>query len=311
MVDYLNLLGHRVMFYTNREGYYEYLADTFPGYRCGFAASARTLSMRNGHSGSSTTVDGWTESQAMSTSMPSAAHAKNGSLSLKGISGHTHLSTSNNTPHFTLSYCGHFVCCEMAYPFFMFNYFPLNMTLFTSHPHICKLPSGLLAKAVILIAMLSLSAITGNALPTDFYASSSALSQGKWARVQVKESGMQLISNSTLKSLGFTDPDKVNVYGFGGRMLSERLNESMPDDLPVVPLNQDSSGNRVLRTREYFMEFSSRKTQFIHSRSESLFRRGLLFHQRPRPAARKPRRGRRDKARVGRANHCFYRKTGS
>lgn len=117
----------------------------------------------------------------------------------------------------------------------MFNYFPLNMTLFTSHPHICKLPSGLLAKAVILIAMLSLSAITGNALPTDFYASSSALSQGKWARVQVKESGMQLISNSTLKSLGFTDPDKVNVYGFGGRMLSERLNESMPDDLPVVP----------------------------------------------------------------------------
>ena len=92
-----------------------------------------------------------------------------------------------------------------------------------------------MAKAVILIAMLSLSAITGNALPTDFYASSSALSQGKWARVQVKESGMQLISNSTLKSLGFTDPDKVNVYGFGGRMLSERLNESMPDDLPVVP----------------------------------------------------------------------------
>lgn len=32
MVDYLNLLGFRVMFYTNYEGYYEYLADTFPGY---------------------------------------------------------------------------------------------------------------------------------------------------------------------------------------------------------------------------------------------------------------------------------------
>ncbi len=40
MVDYLNLLGHRVMFYTNREGYYEYLADTFPGaplWICGFS----------------------------------------------------------------------------------------------------------------------------------------------------------------------------------------------------------------------------------------------------------------------------------
>ncbi|MBD5358440.1 MAG: lysozyme [Bacteroides sp.] len=32
MVDYLNLLGHRVMFYTNLDGYYDYLADSFPGY---------------------------------------------------------------------------------------------------------------------------------------------------------------------------------------------------------------------------------------------------------------------------------------
>ena len=31
MVDYLNLLGIRVMFYTNVEGYYDYIADTFPG----------------------------------------------------------------------------------------------------------------------------------------------------------------------------------------------------------------------------------------------------------------------------------------
>lgn len=40
MVDYLNLLGHRVLFYSNREGYYEYLADNFPGqplWICGFS----------------------------------------------------------------------------------------------------------------------------------------------------------------------------------------------------------------------------------------------------------------------------------
>lgn len=32
MVDYLNLLGHRVMFYTNLDGYYDYIVDSFPGY---------------------------------------------------------------------------------------------------------------------------------------------------------------------------------------------------------------------------------------------------------------------------------------
>lgn len=31
MVDYLNLLGHRVMLYTNRDGYYDYLSDEFQG----------------------------------------------------------------------------------------------------------------------------------------------------------------------------------------------------------------------------------------------------------------------------------------
>ena len=31
MVDYLNLLGHRVMFYSNKVVYYEYLSETFPG----------------------------------------------------------------------------------------------------------------------------------------------------------------------------------------------------------------------------------------------------------------------------------------
>ena len=32
MVEYLNLLGYRVMIYTNNDGYYDYIADVLPGY---------------------------------------------------------------------------------------------------------------------------------------------------------------------------------------------------------------------------------------------------------------------------------------
>lgn len=46
---------------------------------------------------------------------------------------------------------------------------------------------------------------------------------------------MQLISRETLKSLGFSDITKVNVYGYGGNMLSERLDLTMLDDLPLIP----------------------------------------------------------------------------
>ena len=31
MVEYMNLLGYRVMVYTNHEGYYDYISDTLPG----------------------------------------------------------------------------------------------------------------------------------------------------------------------------------------------------------------------------------------------------------------------------------------
>lgn len=32
MVEYMNLEGHRVMIYTNLDGYYDYMADVLPGY---------------------------------------------------------------------------------------------------------------------------------------------------------------------------------------------------------------------------------------------------------------------------------------
>lgn len=66
-----------------------------------------------------------------------------------------------------------------------------------------------------------------------FYANSSVLSQGQWAKVEVTQTGMQFISDETLRSLGLTEPDKVNVYGYGGVVIPETL--LSPDDLPLVP----------------------------------------------------------------------------
>lgn len=53
---------------------------------------------------------------------------------------------------------------------------------------------------------------------------------------------MQFVSNSQLASMGFNDPSKVNVYGFGGRMISETLDDSHPDDLPLLPVERTSAG---------------------------------------------------------------------
>lgn len=74
------------------------------------------------------------------------------------------------------------------------------------------------------------------------YAENSVLASGKWVKVNVTNSGMQFVSNSQLKTMGFNDPEKVNVYGFGGREISEVLNDSHPDDLPQLPVVRTQNG---------------------------------------------------------------------
>ncbi len=93
------------------------------------------------------------------------------------------------------------------------------------------------------VAALSvLSALPVFALPVSHYAQSSVLSSGKWAKIRVENTGMQFLSNAQLKNLGFTNPSKVNVYGYGGRMISEVLDSKQIDDLPLLPCVRTEKG---------------------------------------------------------------------
>ena len=100
-------------------------------------------------------------------------------------------------------------------------------------------PTNTYKKLLSCFFMLTMAA-TLNALPPDHYASSSVLAEGNWVRIGVEETGMQFISDATLKSLGFSNPETVNVYGYGGKVIPENLNS--PDDLPQVVSLRVSDG---------------------------------------------------------------------
>lgn len=100
--------------------------------------------------------------------------------------------------------------------------------------HLMSFP-GIMARIIAAVSFIIIISAPCHALPADFYAASSRLSSGKWAKVEVTESGIQLISAATLRNLGFADPAKVNVFGYGGRMIPERLDTDLIDDLPLVP----------------------------------------------------------------------------
>lgn len=98
---------------------------------------------------------------------------------------------------------------------------------------------------VILFAILFFQ--TGlAAFDASHYTSSSVLSTGKWVKVRVQNTGMQRVTSAQLKSMGFKDATKVNVYGYGGNLISEvMLPELQPDDLPMQPVVRLADGGII------------------------------------------------------------------
>lgn len=118
---------------------------------------------------------------------------------------------------------------------------------------------------MIIVAIFSLSQVA-KAYDISRYAKSSKLSSGTWAKIKVSKSGMQYVSDTQLKSMGFSDPSKVNVYGFGGRQISENLTEDQPDDLPLLPSVKVSNGLIFFGVDHILWEPSSgRNSNYTHT----------------------------------------------
>lgn len=93
------------------------------------------------------------------------------------------------------------------------------------------------------MAAIALAAIRAFAFPVETYAPHSVLAEGKWVKISVAQSGMHLISAATLRDWGFSSPEKVRVYGYGGAMLPDILSlDTYVDDLPPVPAVVTSRG---------------------------------------------------------------------
>lgn len=75
------------------------------------------------------------------------------------------------------------------------------------------------------------------------YAANSVLAQGSWVKINISAPGLQTLTRQTLRNFGFTNPDNVYVYGYGGQMIPEALSPGLPDDLPPVPVTRGQDGS--------------------------------------------------------------------
>nr|WP_233545663.1 type IX secretion system sortase PorU [Parabacteroides sp. AM08-6] len=68
------------------------------------------------------------------------------------------------------------------------------------------------------------------------YTTESVLNTGKWVKIRVAETGIYKLTFSDLQKMGFSNPDKVSVYGYGGWPLEENFSLPYSDDLPPVAI---------------------------------------------------------------------------
>ncbi|MBR5170825.1 MAG: type IX secretion system sortase PorU [Muribaculaceae bacterium] len=96
-----------------------------------------------------------------------------------------------------------------------------------------KLTKFQLACAVIM-ALFGVS--FAGAFNLSHYATTSKLATGKWVKISIPENGMYEITYDELREMGFSNPERVNVYGSGGAKISEVMNGAAIDDLKGIPI---------------------------------------------------------------------------
>lgn len=89
---------------------------------------------------------------------------------------------------------------------------------------------------------------------------SSVLSDGRWVKVRVDTTGVYRLSNASLAAMGFADPFKVSVSGYGSVERAHSL-DTAPDDLPPVA---------VMRTADAIYFYAEGAARLVPNASKTL-----------------------------------------
>ncbi len=73
------------------------------------------------------------------------------------------------------------------------------------------------------------------------YAEHSVLAKGSWKKISIKESGVCKLTYDQLKGMGFSHPEQVRVFGYGGAQLNELFSVAKTDDLNETPIYDNGS----------------------------------------------------------------------
>jgi len=107
------------------------------------------------------------------------------------------------------------------------------------------------------------------------YAVHSILSAGEWFKISVTQTGIHIITYSDLQTMGINaaglDPRNIRVYGNGGGMLSESLDDFRRDDLSENAIFVSGEGDGKFDQQDYILFYGESPHQWNYQAFSQAF----------------------------------------
>ena len=118
-----------------------------------------------------------------------------------------------------------------------------------------------------LVLLITLCCLTSVWADGSRYAAQSALSSGRWAKIRVEKTGIYKITYDELKKMGFSEPSKVSVHGYGGWPLDEDFSSRSRyiDDVPAVAVYKGADYLLFYGKGPIKWEYDDYTSTFIHT----------------------------------------------
>jgi hypothetical protein len=105
----------------------------------------------------------------------------------------------------------------------------------------------------------------------DSQVSASVLASGKWYKIRITKTGIYKLTYEDLRSMGFTDPSGVRIYGNGGDMLPLMNNLPRPSDLTENSIYMADGGDGQFSAGDYILFYGIGPVTWKYNASGALF----------------------------------------
>ena len=102
------------------------------------------------------------------------------------------------------------------------------------------------------------------------YTSNSVLSQGKFVKIKVKDTGIYKLTFEDLNSMGI-NPANVRVFGYGGAVLEQDFSLPKQDDLPELAIWMEKGSDGIFNAGDYILFYAQGINRWTYDKSISAF----------------------------------------